>query len=46
MGPIFENIKKSDVLAAFDAILTAIKNFFGWIGILVMPEEGEVKVTE
>ncbi len=42
MGPIFENIKQSDVLKTFDAILTAIKNFFAWLGILVMPEDGEI----
>ncbi len=41
MGPIF-SFTENDVLRFFDAMLTAIKNFFAWLGILVMPEEGEI----
>ncbi len=38
-GPIF-GFTENDALKVFDAILTAIKNFFAWLGILVMPEDG------
>lgn len=37
-GPIF-GFTENDALSFFDAFLTAIKNFFEWLGILVMPED-------
>ena len=35
-------ITKEEILAAIEKILKAIKDAFKWLGILVLPEEGEI----
>ena len=40
-GPVF-NFTYADVLAFFEGILRKIKEAFASIGILVLPDEGEL----
>lgn len=39
-GPIF-NFTQEDILGLIEKILAAIKKVFAWLGILVLPEDGE-----
>ena len=39
-GPIF-GISKDSILLAIEMLLTAWKNFFAWLGIIVLPDENE-----
>lgn len=41
MGSIL-NISEEEILAMVEKMLTVFKQIMAWLGILVLPEEGEV----
>lgn len=40
------NFSTDELVALFEKLLKAVKDLFAWLGILILPEEGEYDYPE